>query len=532
MRSRDPAGSNAPADIVLSEGPSFDRLIRQVVESLPWGVLVEDARRRVIAVNRLFCDLFLPGETPEELIGADPARLWQRAASLFDDLEGFLAETDAKVAERSATTAELVPLTNRRTVLRDYVPLAAEDAGVVAHLWIYSDVTSERRAEEQRNQVRNLDAIGRLAGGIAHDLNNALTAVMGHASLLELELAQRPDLGESVAEIQKAAQRAGALTRQLLAFGRKQVLQPRLVDPAGVVRRVQSLLGRILGDDIELIVELPEATAVVRVDALKLEHALLDVAVNARDAMPGGGRLFLSLRHEEIREGDAHGLPLPPEPGAYAILSVTDTGTGIPEEVRAKVFEPFFSTKPRHEGPGLGLATVYGFIKQSGGAVWVDSQGARGATIHIALPLLPDETSAEARGAEPAVAPVSDSEPRATILVAEDEPAVMSLLRRALEGEGHVVLAAGDGLEALDLLDRHGGAPDLLITDAVMPRMDGLELALRVRARCPSLPILLTSGYSPDVLRQIERVPGETRLIEKPFVATDVLRAVEEILGR
>jgi signal transduction histidine kinase/CheY-like chemotaxis protein len=507
----------------------FDVLTNPVVECFPWALFAEDAERRIVAVNRLFCSFFLVDVDPDALVGCDSRALWD-GPLVRPEAECLTHSVEDRVREREAVRGELIRLADGRVLERDYVPLRGADGAAIGHLWLFTDVTVERRTEEYQNTVRKMEAVGRLAGGIAHDLNNALTAILGHASLLGLELGDRADLADSVNEIQSASERAASLSRNLLAFSRKQVLQPRRVDPAEVLRRVEGLLGRILNADIALVVGLPPRAGAVRVDAVKLENALLHLAMNARDAMPAGGSLSLSLEYREVGAVEAPSYPFPIAPGRYAILSVADTGSGISDEIRGKVFEPFFSTKPRHQGTGLGLSTVYGFVKQSDGFVWVESVAGSGAVIHVALPLLGDGEAPDV-DADPRMPSVRRGERRARILVAEDEPSVLSVIRRGLEERGYDVITAGDGVEALEVLERDPHQIDLLITDVIMPRMGGAQLAQRAHEIAPQMPVIFTSGYSGDVLKYLEDAPLQFQLLEKPFLSADVVRLVEETLA-
>jgi hypothetical protein len=507
---------------------SFDVLTNPIVECFPWALLAEDAERRIVAVNRLFCSFFLVDVDPDALVGQGSRALWD-GPLVRPEAECLTHSVEDRVRERQAVRGELIRLADGRVLERDYVLLREADGAAIGHLWLFTDVTVERRTEEYQNTVRKMEAVGRLAGGIAHDLNNALTAILGHASLLGLELGDRADLADSVTEIQSASERAASLSRNLLAFSRKQVLQPRRIDPAEVLRRVEGLLRRILGDDVALVVDLPASAGAVRVDVVKLENALLHLAMNARDAMPAGGRLSLSLEYRKISAVEAPSYPFPIAPGRYAILSVADTGTGISDEIRGKVFEPFFSTKPRNQGTGLGLSTVYGFVKQSDGFVWVESVAGSGAVIHVALPLLGDGEAPDVDADR--MPSVRRGERSARILVAEDEPSVLSVIRRGLEERGYDVITAADGVEALGVLERDPRPIDLLITDVIMPRMGGAELAQRAHEIAPQMPVIFTSGYSGDVLRYLEDAPQHFHLLEKPFLSADVVRLVEEALA-
>jgi two-component system cell cycle sensor histidine kinase/response regulator CckA len=499
-------------------------LFAQLIESLPAAAIVETPEGGILAVNHAFSELFASGETPESLVGRQRRQVFERAQRLFRDPEVVAERIEEIVRGGSVVTQELVRLADQRTLSCDYIPIAGENGEVAGHLWLLKDVTGERRLR----LVPRMEAVGRLAGGVAHDLNNALTTILGHVSLLGLEVGSHPYLAESVSEINKAAERAAALTRGLLAFGRRQALQPRAIDPSAVLQRVEAALRGSVGEDIELRMEFDRTPATVRVDASKLEHALLSLGINALDAMPGGGTLSLSLRNVEVSATEAARYPFPFVAGRYAVFSVADTGAGIPEEIRPKIFEPFFSTKPEY-GAGLSLSAVYGFVKQSGGFIWVDGHNGNGSVFHVALPLEVGEPGTEAVAAsEPAR---TEGRPGATILVAEDEPSVLSMVERSLSQRGYRVLTARDGVDALEVLRRHAAPLDLLVTDANMPRMGGMELAARVRELLGEVPVLITSGYSGDVVRSMASFGGETRLLEKPFLAREVTEAVEEMLA-
>jgi signal transduction histidine kinase/ActR/RegA family two-component response regulator len=520
--------SSGRADRAPAEPSADSALYARLIESLPAAALVETRDGRVLAVNRGFCHLFAEDAAPETLVGIPSREIFADAEHLIVDPDAFAERIDEIVGQGSVVTRELVWLVDRRVLARDFVPIAGEKGTTAGHLWLFNDVTGERQALERLRLLPRMEAVGRLAGGVAHDLNNALTTILGHASLLGLEVGSHPYLAESVGEIHKAAERAAAITRGLLAFGRRQALQPRPIDPGAVLQKLIDSLRRSLGEGIELIIELPDAPATVRVDASKLEHALLNLAMNARDAMPRGGTLSLSLRVVHVSEREAARYPFPFLSGRYAVFSVADTGAGIPEDVRPRVFEPFFSTKPKEKGAGLGLATVYGFVKQSGGYIWVESRDGQGSVFHVALPLYDAQAESEPEGAS---ASGSHHRRGATILIAEDEPSVLSMVERALAQRGYRVLAARDGVEALELLQQSDSPVDLLVTDATMPRMGGVELASRVRELMGDVPVLVTSGYSADVVRGLDAFGGDTRLLEKPFLAGEVAEAVERMLA-
>jgi signal transduction histidine kinase/CheY-like chemotaxis protein len=512
-----------------SERSSDSAVFARLIENLPSAALVETPEGQVMAANRAFCHLFAGDVDPEALVGRTRAQLFAEAQSLLTDPSGYWERVEEIVHQGRVVTRALVHLADQRVLSLDYVPIAGEGGTVAGHLWLFTDVTSERQALERLRILPRMEAVGRLAGGVAHDLNNALTTILGHVSLLGMEVGSQPSLTESVSEIQKAAERAAAITRGLLAFGRRQALQPRPIDPAIVLRTLKDGLHRIVGEKIELRFELPGAPATVRVDATKLEHALVNLAVNARESMPRGGTLSITLRYVDVGEREAALYPFPFLSGRYALFSVADTGAGIPEDVRAKVFEPFFSTKPKETGAGLGLSTVYGFVKQSGGYIWVESRDGLGSVFHVAFPLQEGTYDPELARADTSAH--ADRGHAATILIAEDEPSVLTMVERVLAQRGYRVLAARDGVEALELLRQSASPVDLLVTDATMPRMGGVELATRVREILGDVPVLVTSGFSADVVRGLDAFGGETRLLEKPFLASEVAEAVEQILS-
>jgi PAS domain S-box-containing protein len=382
---------------------------------------------------------------------------------------------------------------------------------------------AERRlgeSEELLLQSQKMEAVGRLAGGIAHDFNNLLTVITGYSGLALDQLGNGHALRRDIEQIADAATRAVTVTGQLLAFSRRQMLQPRAVDLNVVVRETESLLRRLIGEDIELVTRLEPGLAYVFADPGQLEQVILNLAVNARDAMPRGGTLTLATKALELGPGaDA---PAEPAPGHYAALTVTDTGHGMDDDTRGHVFEPFFTTKEKGKGTGLGLATAYGIVKQTGGDITVDSQPGRGTTFTIALPV--DTSGARLPEARP------DREHARggveTILLAEDEELVRDLITEMLELRGYTVLSAGDGIEALDVAAEHSGAIDLLVTDVVMPRLSGRELAEHVARDHPGMRVLYISGYTDDAVLRHGVLEAHTPFLQKPFTAEALARAV------
>jgi nitrogen-specific signal transduction histidine kinase len=381
------------------------------------------------------------------------------------------------------------------------------------------DITAQRALEEQFRQAQKMEAVGQLAGGVAHDFNNLLTAILGSADLLLMDLPQEDPRREDLTAIRDAGERAATLTRQLLAFSRRQVLQPRVIGLNQVVAGIGKLLPRIIGEDIQLDLTLAPDLWSVSADPGQIEQVILNLAVNARDAMPDGGRLTIATTNSVLDAVFAARNPMV-QPGSYVRLSVTDTGQGMDEETLARVFEPFFTTKGPGKGTGLGLATVYGIVKQSGGYIFVRSRPAEGATFDVYLPAVPQSADDHAAGPPPARAGQGSE----TILLAEDDAAVRSLARRALEQYGYRVLEAVNGREAVDLMRSHRDEIDLLLTDIVMPEMGGRRSAEHILQTRPDLKVLYMSGYAgPDQ-------PDGRAMVQKPFTPESLARKVREVL--
>ncbi|MCO5170541.1 MAG: ATP-binding protein [Planctomycetes bacterium] len=384
---------------------------------------------------------------------------------------------------------------------------------------VVQDVTERRRLEERLRDAAKMEAVGRLAGGVAHDFNNLLTAILGYTSLLLLETRPEDPRREHVEEVQRACERAADLTRQLLAFARRQPLEPKVVVLDDLVRGATLLIQRLVGERIRVEARLAAPAARLLADPGQLELAIVNLAVNARDAMPAGGALTIETRR--VDAGD-----LPPGlawPLGGVALSVADTGAGMDEATRRRAFEPFFTTKPPGQGTGLGLSTVHGIVDRCGGRVDVESAPGRGTRFTVLLPRT--DAAAPPAPPEPLDAPAPA---RGTVLLAEDEPAVRAMAARALQGVGYAVLACGSGEEALAAAAGHPGPIDLLLTDVVMSGMSGVELARRLRAARPDLRVLLVSGYAPELLEAGDAPPGP--LLLKPFSAGALTARVREVL--
>lgn len=392
-------------------------------------------------------------------------------------------------------------------------------------LVVAQDVSERHILEQQLRQSQKMEAVGRLAGGVAHDFNNLLMVIKGHTELLLNSLPTGEQYSRKIEQIEKAADRATALTRQLLAFSRLQVLQPHVMNLNDVVGDMGRLLPRLIGEDIELVIRTAEDLGAIRADASQMEQVIMNLAVNSRDAMPEGGRLIIETSNAELDAAYNLRHPIVRE-GQYVLLAVSDTGTGMDAETQSHIFEPFFTTKAQGKGTGLGLATVYGVVKQSGGFIWVYSELARGTTFKIYLPRVDQPVD------RLSLTPPASELPRGTetILLAEDEQDVREVAREFLESGGYKVIEARDGAEALRLMDKHKGRIDLLITDMVMPRMTGQELAARLKGSRPALRMLYMSGYSELAAGESLQPGPSVRLLAKPFSRNTLLRAVHELL--
>jgi two-component system, cell cycle sensor histidine kinase and response regulator CckA len=389
------------------------------------------------------------------------------------------------------------------------------------------DVSERRHLEEQFRQAQKMEAVGRLSGGVAHDFNNLLGVIIGYAEFLQESLDPENTLRSSVDEILKAGKRAASLTRQLLAFSRQQVLDPKVLDLNGVVSDMDKMLRRLIGEDVELSTVLGPNLGRLKADQGQLEQVVMNLVVNARDAMPQGGKLVIDTQNMVMDEAFVRRYPYPVQPGPYVCLTVTDSGIGMDAETKARAFEPFFTTKEKGKGTGLGLSTVYGVVKQSGGYIDIYSAPGAGTTFKIYLPRVDEAIKAEA----PAGTATSFTG-NETILLAEDETSLRTLTRNTLELCGYKVLEAKDGIEALQVSDGYKGSIDLLLTDMVMPGMGGRTLATELTKRRPEIRLAYMSGYTGQAVGSQGPVdPGSVFLL-KPFTRELLTRKIREALDR
>ena len=373
-----------------------------------------------------------------------------------------------------------------------------------------------------------MEALGQLAGSVAHDFNNLLGVIIGYSELISADLGAQGQISARLETIKKAGVRAAALTSQLLAFSRRQVLQTRVLNLNSVVSETQKMLQRLMGEDIEQKIVLAPTLGKTKADPGQMVQVLMNLLVNARDAMPAGGKLTIETANISFEGGTYFdGVAVPP--GEYVMLSVSDSGTGMDAETRERIFEPFFTTKPEGKGTGLGLATVYGIVKQSGGYVFADSELRKGTTFKVYLPQvdLPVEVPASPAAKVAELPPESE-----TLLVVEDERTFRELLLDGLQSKGYRVLVASNGADALQIAERHNGPIPLLITDVIMPQMSGPELAKCLTKVRRTTDVLYMSGYAEDKVSNITKSEGELMLIQKPFYIDELVRKIQEILRR
>jgi two-component system, cell cycle sensor histidine kinase and response regulator CckA len=414
-----------------------------------------------------------------------------------------------------------------RQLLSEFVPKALASVASAVAVGIERKRAEEalRQSEERLRQAQKMEAVGRLAGGVAHDFNNLLTVITSYSDLLLEDLGSDDPKRDDVEQIRKAADGAAALTRQLLAFSRQQVLQPKALDLKTTVVGTEKLLKRLIGEDVQLTTFLAPDLGVVKADPGQIEQIIINLAVNARDAMPTGGRLTIEAANVDMDEAYVRG-HAPARPGRYVMLALSDTGTGMDEQTKARIFEPFFTTKEPGKGTGLGLATVYGIVKQSGGFIWVYSEPGRGTSFKVYLPRVEEP-------AEPAAAPAATVEPlrgTETVLVVEDAASVRMVTRQVLERYGYAVLEAPNGDTALRLAAKHHGQIHLLLTDVVMPGLSGRQLAQQLAQLRPDMKVLYASGYADQAIVHHGILEAGIAYLQKPFTPETLGRRVRQVL--
>src|SRR6266851_3876764 len=503
-----------------------ERLLRQIIDANPSLIFVKDWDGRFVLVNEATAQVY--GTTVDALVGKTDADFNPNV----EEIAHFLRhDRDVMSSGQPKVIAE-EPVTNPKTRETRWfqtikMPLRAPEEGTATLLGVSTEITERKRLEEQLLQSQKMEAVGQLAGGVAHDFNNILTAIVGYADLLAAEFSDTDSRHlEDLEEIRKAARRAAALTRQLLAFSRKQVLEPRIIDLNGVVVNLEKMLRSLISENIALQTHLATDLAAARADPNQIEQVIMNLAINARDAMPEGGSLTIETGNARLDEAYAR-QHVSVVPGEYVMLAVSDTGCGMDEHTKARIFEPFFTTKPPGRGTGLGLSTVYGIVKQSGGNIWLYSETNKGTTFKIYLPAV--QAAPEDIG-KPAAA---ERPPKGggTVLLVEDDEQLRRLTHRALATQGYVVLEADGGRSALDIARRHQGPIDLLLTDLVMPDTNGRKLADTLRAARPGLRVLFMSGYPDGAITNQGVLEHGVAYLAKPFTTEAIARKVRDVLG-
>jgi PAS domain S-box-containing protein len=496
------------------------RLVTAIEQSAE-AVVITDTAGTIEYVNPAFTRI--TGYSREEALGKNPRILksGKHEPALYQQLW-------ATVLKGEIWHGEII---NRRkdgslyTEQMDIAPIRCERGDITHFIATKEDVTVRKQLELQLVQAQKMEAVGRLAGGVAHDFNNLLTIINGYAQLLAEQISPQDPRLDQLNEIMKAGERAASLTRQLLAFSRRQVLEPKVLDLNIVLADLQKMLRRLIGEDIELVTTLKPKLGRVKVDPGQIEQVIMNLAVNARDAMPEGGKLYIETSDVEIDENYAqsHSNMIP---GKYVMLAVTDTGIGMDADTQARIFEPFFTTKGKGQGTGLGLAMVYGIVKQSGGFIWVYSEPGQGATFKIYFPAVGEDALA----AVPARASAKPANGSETILVVEDEDGVRGLVCHTLRARGYHVLEAQGAEQALKLSEQHGKPIHLLLTDVVMPQTGGKELAKSLSALHPETKVLYMSGYTDDAIVRRGILEQGAAFLQKPFAPDALVRKVREVL--
>lgn len=502
---------------------------RDYFENAKDAIYVHDLNGRYIMVNKAGEELI--GYTRDEILQLRISDVVPR--NCLDQIHERLKE---KLTDHSLTIYEVeairkdgsrVPIeVSSRLIYENGVPVAVQGSA--------RDISERKRAEEalrasqlQLQQSQKLEAIGQLAGGVAHDFNNMLTAIIGYTDLSLRRVGLENPIRRNLEETKKAAERAASLVRQLLAFSRKQILEPKVLDLNDVVKDMHKMLTRLIGENIKLATRLETELGSVKADPCQVEQIVVNLVVNARDAMPRGGRVTIETANValDVQTASKH---VSVKPGEYVMLTVSDTGSGMDQETQARIFEPFFTTKEVGKGTGLGLSTVYGIVKQSGGNIWVYSEQGLGTVFKVYLPRIDDATASTIARQEETHAPRGSE----TILLVEDEDVVRGLARKILMQAGYNVLDAKSGDEAIRLCQAHAGPIDLLLTDVVMPEISGKEVADRLLELRPSIRVLFMSGYTDEAIVQHGVLDANVKFIQKPFTWVGLTKKVREVLNR
>jgi two-component system, cell cycle sensor histidine kinase and response regulator CckA len=492
----------------------------RIINCLGDPVFVKDEKNRMVLVNKAFCAF--TGTRPDEVIGksADQFLPDERMDSGRDE-EQIALETGKEFVsqeEISDKDGNIRTVLTKRTLLQD-------KSGKKQIVGVLRDITEYKRLEAQFFQAQKMEAIRVLTGGVAHDFNNLLSVIRGYTELLMEEFKPGDQRLEDLDQIDKAGQRATSLISQLLAFSRKQILQPEVLNLNAIVSDMSKMLRRLIGEDIDLSTVVQPDLASVNADPGQIQQIIMNLALNAREAMPKGGRLTIETANAFLDDVYIHQHPIMNK-GRYVMLAISDNGIGMDEATRARIFEPFFSTKEKNKGAGLGLSTIYGIVKQSNGFIWVYSEPGKGSTFKIYFPRVEDEFAQSLKDD----LPEGECKDMETVLIAEDEESVRALACRILRARGYAVLEASNGRQALDVAQQYPGAIDIVLTDVIMPEMDGSTLVSHLKATRPGIKALFFSGYTNEAIVQHGVLDSNVDFLQKPFSASGLVRKLREVI--
>jgi len=495
---------------------------RELVDEVNDGYYITDKEGVMTFVNSALTKI-LGYKHPEELIGRNFMELL--SPDMAQEVKAYYRNLmEGKKVEEFSISKIIRP--DGKEVYLEVKPVPThKDSKIAGSKGIIRDITERKQLEQQLRQSQKMEAVGRLAGGIAHDFNNLLTVIIGYSQIIHNRLPEDDPLRKDAEEVRKSAMRAASLTKQLLAFSRKQVLQPKKMNLNNVVTETEKMLGRVIGENIELVTVTSPMLGSVMADPGQIEQVIMNLVVNARDAMEEGGKLTIETTNVILDENYARLNP-GAKPGHYAMLAVTDSGSGMDNETLSHLFEPFFTTKAPGKGTGLGLSTVYGIIKQSGGYISAYSEVNKGTSFKVYLPLV----SGTPQAAEANKTGKIVYKPSETILLAEDEETVRTLAVRILSDQGYMVLETGDPLQAIQIMQNHKGKIDLVITDIIMPGMTGLGLVQRIQITHPDVKVLYISGYTDTAMLHQGVLESDTAFLQKPFTPQALLKKVREVI--
>lgn len=501
-----------------------ERLYRSTFDAAPVGIVHVGLNGQWLRVNQRLCDFL--GYSREELQSSASQQLLQSEETAAE-AESFRLMAAGSLDRHTVDEKRYRRRDGSHVWARVYTSVHRDASGQPQHfISVIEDITDRRTLEAQVRQASKMDAVGKLASGVAHDFNNLLTVILGFAEMMSEDIAMPGHHRQDLEEIIKAAKSASGLTRQLLAFSRQQVLNTEPLDVNGLIRDMTGMLRRLIGEHIEITMVLASDLPSVMADRGQFEQVVMNLVVNARDAMPDGGQVTIETKDVELEDSTAHEETV--MVGSYVMLSVTDTGNGMSKETQKRLFEPFFTTKETGKGTGLGLSTTYGIVKQSKGYIWVDSEPGRGTTFKVYLP-----RSDAAPGVQALSPPVSPAKPASeTVLLVEDEAGVRQLSKRILDNAGFRVLEATNGNEAEKLFEHHADSIDLVLTDVVMPGCGGPELLGRLQVHRPDLKVLYMSGYTEQSAAHTAGFDRGLPFVQKPFSSSELLRQVREALDR